>query len=163
MKKIRGIVIAAIMVLLTGISVASAQNAPIPASDYCTDLSNRIGGLAIPNGDVCDVVMVRKSPIIKGKDDMNLNRFTLMNSVLEFTKTGMSKNEAYVMGDFALLETELNNVSKVVTNNGWTITGIHNHMIMETPKTTFLHWETTGDINTLVDQINQAFAQTSIK
>src|SRR4051812_28632231 len=86
------------------------SQAQVPASDYCVNLAQQLGGLAIPNGDVCDVVVVRKTPQIEGRDGMNLNKFTLMNSVLEFTKTGMPRGEAYVMGDFALLETELNRV-----------------------------------------------------
>ena len=94
---------------------------------------------------------------------MNLNQFTLMNSVLEFTKTGPSPNDVYVMGDFALLETELNNVLALIKQYGWTVTGNHNHMILETPKTTFVHWETRGNLPTLISQINQAFSKTSIK
>jgi hypothetical protein len=94
-----------------------------------------------------------------------------MNSVLEFlvmpandTSTDAnSTNHVYVMGDFALLETEMNDVLGVVKDNGWTVTGIHNHMINEQPKTTFMHWEAMGDINQIVDQANAAFAETSIK
>jgi hypothetical protein len=67
------------------------------------------------------------------------------------------------MGDFALLETEMNDVLSVVKENAWTVTGIHNHMINEMPKTTFMHWEAQGNINEIVDQANQAFAETSIK
>jgi hypothetical protein len=36
-------------------------------------------------------------------------------------------------------------------------------MINEMPKTTFMHWEAQGTINEIVDQANQAFAETSIK
>ena len=48
--------------------------------------------------------------MIRGSDGMSLNQFTLMNSVLEFTKPGGSANDVDVMGDFALLETERNPV-----------------------------------------------------
>lgn len=163
MDKIRNVIIAAAVILMAGITGATAQNNPVPASDYCADLASKLGGLPIPNGDVCDVVVVRKSPIIEGQGNMNLNRFTLMNSVLEFSKTGRSNNEVYVMGDFALLETEVNNVLSVITRNKWTITGMHNHMILESPKMSFVHWEAQGNTDTIVDQANQAFAQTSIK
>lgn len=57
------------------------------------------------------------------------------------TTTTAASQEVYVMGDFALLETEMNDVLTAVKKNGWTVTGIHNHMINETPKTTFMHWE----------------------
>jgi hypothetical protein len=165
-NKMRNMVFAtaAGLVLLVGSSVAFAQTSnTVPASGYCGDLANRLGGLPIPNNDVCDVVVVRKAPTIKGSNGMNLNKFTLMNSVVEFTKSGMPNGQVYVMGDFALLETEMNNVLRVVASNKWTVTGIHNHMINESPKTTFMHWETQGNTDTVVNQINQAFAQTSIK
>jgi hypothetical protein len=182
----------------------------------CKAIATKLGGIHVPNGNVCDVVVVRQSPQITGHNGINMNQFTLMNSVLEFvtvpanastttssntTTSGMMSNssmtsdnstslsgllgnntsmsssnmtgntttsaagsqQVYVMGDFALLETEMNNVLTVVKDNGWTVTGIHNHMINETPKTSFMHWETQGDINTIIDQANQAFAQTSIK
>lgn len=127
----------------------------------CTAIANELGGLAVPNGPVCDVVVVRQDPQITGDNGVNLNQFTLMNSVLEFFVT--DDNEVYVMGDFALLETEMNDVLTVVKDNGWTVTGIHNHMINEDPKTSFMHWEVQGDPATIIENANEAFEQTSIK
>jgi hypothetical protein len=137
----------------------------------CQAIASELGGIGVPSGQVCDVVVVRQTPQITGDNALNLNQFTLMNSVLEFlvmpandtsTETN-STNHVYVMGDFALLETEMNDVLGVVKDNGWTVTGIHNHMINEQPKTTFMHWEAMGDINEIIDQANGAFAETSIK
>ena len=142
----------------------------------CQAIATELGGIGVPSGNVCDVVVVRQAPQVTGHNGLNLNQFTLMNSVLEFlvmpanatTSTGNStttsaSEQAYVMGDFALLETEMNDVLSVVKENAWTVTGIHNHMINEMPKTTFMHWEAQGNINEIVDQANQAFAETSIK
>ncbi|MEO9363913.1 MAG: DUF1259 domain-containing protein [Nitrososphaera sp.] len=139
----------------------------------CSDIASRLGGMPVPNGPVCDVVVVRQSPQIIGSNGINLTQFTLMNSVLEFTAapsnvtTGggqqPTSQQVYVMGDFALLETEMNGVLAVVKDNGWTVTGIHNHMINETPKTTFMHWEARGNLDTIIDQANAAFNETSIK
>ena len=141
----------------------------------CQAIATELGGIGVPSGNVCDVVVVRQAPQVTGHNGLNLNQFTLMNSVLEFlvmpanatTSSGNSTTTAseqvYVMGDFALLETEMNDVLSVVKENGWTVTGIHNHMINETPKTTFMHWEAQGIINEIVDQANEAFYETSIK
>ena len=142
----------------------------------CQAIATKLGGIGVPSGKVCDVVVVRKAPQITGDNGLNLNQFTLMNSVLEFLKmpanattsssnstTTSASEQVYVMGDFALLETEMNNVLSVVKGNAWTVTGIHNHMINEKPKTTFMHWEVQGNINEIVDQINEAFSKTSIK
>ena len=142
----------------------------------CQAIATELGGIGVPSGNVCDVVVVRQAPQVTGHNGLNLNQFTLMNSVLEFlvmpanatTSSGNStttsaSEQVYVMGDFALLETEMNNVLSVVKENAWTVTGIHNHMINEMPKTTFMHWEAQGNINEIVDQANQAFDETSIK
>jgi hypothetical protein len=137
----------------------------------CQAIATELGGIGIPSGNVCDVVVVRQTPQITGMEGVNLNQFTLMNSVLEFLimpandtlSDSNSTNHVYVMGDFALLETEMNDVLAVVKANNWNVTGIHNHMINEEPKTTFMHWEAMGDINQIVDDANEAFAETSIK
>ncbi len=141
----------------------------------CQAIATELGGIGVPSGNVCDVVVVRQAPQVTGHNGLNLNQFTLMNSVLEFlimpanattTSSGNSttaSEQVYVMGDFALLETEMNDVLSVVKENAWTVTGIHNHMINETPKTTFMHWEAQGNINEIVDQANEAFNETSIK
>jgi hypothetical protein len=141
----------------------------------CQAIATELGGIGVPSGNVCDVVVVRQAPQVTGQNGLNLNQFTLMNSVLEFlimpanattTSSGNSttaSEQVYVMGDFALLETEMNDVLSVVKENAWTVTGIHNHMINETPKTTFMHWEAQGNINEIVDQANEAFNETSIK
>lgn len=142
----------------------------------CQAIATELGGIGVPSGNVCDVVVVRQAPQVTGHNGLIFNQFTLMNSVLEFlvmpanatTSSGNStatsaSEQVYVMGDFALLETEMNDVLSVVKENAWTVTGIHNHMINEMPKTTFMHWEAQGNINEIVDQANQAFAETSIK
>jgi hypothetical protein len=142
----------------------------------CQAIATELGGIGVPSGNVCDVVVVRQAPQLTGHNGLNLNQFTLMNSVVEFlvmpanatTSSGNStttnaSEQVYVMGDFALLETEMNDVLSVVKENGWTVTGIHNHMINETPKTTFMHWEAQGNINDIVGQANEALTETSIK
>jgi hypothetical protein len=143
----------------------------------CQAIATELGGIGVPSGNVCDVVVVRQAPQVTGHNGLNLNQFTLMNSVIEFlvmpanattssgnsTTTTSASEQVYVMGDFALLETEMNDVLSVVKENAWTVTGIHNHMINETPKTTFMHWEAQGDINEIIDQANEAFNETSIK
>jgi hypothetical protein len=129
-----------------------------------------LGGISVPSDNVCDVVVVRKSPEILGHNGSVMNKFTLMNSVIEFMATNTtsssqspSNQSVYVVGNFALLESEMNPVLQILTNAGWTVTGIHNHIILESPKTTFMHWETQGDLNTIIGQIKDALAETSIQ
>jgi Domain of Unknown Function (DUF1259) len=139
-------------------------------TQQCPGLGKTLDGISVPSGNVCDVVVVRKTPEIMGDNGLDLNKFTLMNSVIEFMPTNTtsststpSNQSMYVMGDFALLESEMNPVLQILTEAGWTVTGIHNHMILESPKTTFMHWETQGDLNTIIGQIKNALAETSIQ
>jgi hypothetical protein len=160
----------------------SAQDEPTKSTRFqestekldCASLGKTIGGIPVPNGNVCDVVIVRESPQIIGHNGLVMNKFALMNSVLEFmpvqsnstspTENSSQTNQSvYVMGDFALIEPEMNHVLKSIADAGWTTTGVHNHMILESPKATFMHWETSGDLNTIVTQIKEALALTSIQ
>jgi len=160
----------ALVVALTG--VVSAITPTSTVTSFCTDLGNRLGGVSIPNGDVCDIVLVRTTPTITSATmpGVPLNKFTLMNSVIEFTGmdnadltgTTAGNQKVMVMGDFALMETELNDVLPLLAQYGWTTTGIHNHMIEETPKMTFLHWDTSGNIQTIIDQLRTIIGKTTI-
>jgi hypothetical protein len=148
------------------------QEQPLNKLD-CISLGKTLDGIPVPNGNICDVVIVRNSPQIIGHDGLVMNEFTLMNSVIEFKainttspssfpSSSSSSQNVYVMGDFALLESEMNPVLQTITKAEWNVTGIHNHMIMESPKTTFMHWTAQGDINTIIGQIKLALGQTSI-
>lgn len=153
------------------LAVAQPGNSPtINMTQQCPGLGKTLGGIPVPSGNVCDVVIVRQTPEIMGHNGLVMNKFTLMNSVIEFMPTNAtssssspSNQSVYVMGDFALLESEMNPVLQVLTEAGWTVTGIHNHMILESPKTSFMHWETQGNLNTIIGQIKNALAETSIQ
>jgi len=80
----------------------------------CQAIATELGGIGVPSGNVCDVVVIRQAPQVTGHNGLNLNQFTLMNSVLEFsvmpanatTSSGNStttsaSEQVYVMGDFA--------------------------------------------------------------
>ncbi len=158
-------------------TLAVAQPATNPTTNItqqCPEIGKTLIGISVPSGKVCDVLVVRNTPEITGHNGLVLNKFTLMNTVIEFIATNTTTNttsssqspanqNVYVMGDFALLESEMNPVLQILTKSGWTVTGIHNHMILESPKTTFVHWETQGDLNTIIGQIKEALGQTSIQ
>jgi hypothetical protein len=70
----------------------------------------------------------------------------------------------YVMGDFALLDSEVNAVEKVLVCSQavdlWLVTNasasaIHNHMIGETPKITFLPFEAMGDLDQIITMLTE--------
>lgn len=67
-----------------------------------------------------------------------------------------SNEKAIVEGDFAMLESELQNVLKTLRNANINITSIHHHMVNETPKIVFLHYWGVGSVNDLAKAIKTA-------
>jgi hypothetical protein len=85
---VAAIIIAAFSIILTQPysyrqTIAVAQPA-MNMTQQCPGLGQTLGGIAVPSGSVCDVVVVRKTPEIMGHNGLVLNKFTLMNSVMEF-------------------------------------------------------------------------------
>lgn len=67
-----------------------------------------------------------------------------------------SDKKAVVDGDFAMLESELQDVLKALRNSGISITAIHHHMIGESPKIIFLHYWGIGSVSDLAKAIKTA-------
>jgi len=71
---------------------------------------------------------------------------------------GSDKN-AVVDGDFAMQESELQEVLKALRKSGIFITAIHNHMVGETPKIVLLHYWGTGPVKDLAKGLKSALAR----
>lgn len=67
-----------------------------------------------------------------------------------------SDDKAVVDGDFAMHESELQNVLKVLRNAGIYIVAIHQHMAGEQPRFMFLHYYGIGKAETLVNGLRAA-------
>jgi hypothetical protein len=141
----------------------------------CSAIASNIGGIAVPNPDVCDVLILRQAPVIIGPGNMNMNKFSTINSIVEVasvsdlmtkssggrgstTAGGSSANNTnaqnvFVMGEFALLEPQLVPMVKAAVGSNWTIAAVHNHIVQEKPKMMFVHWFAQGDLNTITNQI----------
>jgi hypothetical protein len=138
----------------------------------CSAIASNIGGKVIPNPDVCDVLIVRQAPQIKGGpySNISLNKFSATNSLIEFvalssSSSSTSENQqmmmVFAMGEFGLLEPQLAPMVKAAANSNWTISAIHNHMVLEQPKMVFMHWSAQGNLNTLENQIKSALTSVS--
>jgi hypothetical protein len=159
-------------------SSSSSDNTTASTSNAlnCSTIPAKIGAKSVsipnPNHDVCDIVILRDSPQIKGHNGTVLNKFLAINSLVELTPmpsnmTGTtpqsaSNSKVIAMGEFALLETELKPVLKALARSDWNITAVHNHPILEKPSMIFVHWDALGDLNTILDQTKGALMQTSI-
>jgi hypothetical protein len=136
----------------------------------CSAIASNIGGKVIPNPDVCDVLIVRQAPQIKGGpySNISLNKFSATNSLIEFVALSSSSSRSenqqmmvFAMGEFGLLESQLAPMVKAATNSNWTISAIHNHMVLEQPKMVFMHWSAQGNLNTIENQIKSALTAVS--
>ena len=135
------------------------------SSRDCSAIAANIGGQAVPRQDICDVLILRQSPqIIMQPTNMSLNKFSTTNSLVEFmamnttkaTPSSPSNPKVFVMGEFGLLEPQLAPMLKAAVSYNWTVSAIHNHMILEKPKLVFVHWSAQGNLNTITTQIKNA-------
>jgi hypothetical protein len=155
-----------------GKNVAFAQNeknqsSMINCAAIPSNISKNAVALQNPNKDVCDILIMRTAPQVIGHNGTVLNKFLVANSLIEMTPApsnmSMTGNASspivVVMGEFALLQTELKPTLLAISNANWNVTAVHNHPILEKPSMIFVHWDALGDLNTLTGQIKQVVAQ----
>jgi hypothetical protein len=157
----------------TATSSSSTTNTTSTANSRdCLAIAANIGGQAAPRPDICDVLILRQSPQIKMQStNMSLNKFSTTNSLVEFmamnttkgasSSSSTSNPKVFVMGEFGLLESQLAPMLKAANNYNWTVSAIHNHMVLEKPKLIFMHWSAQGDLNTITTQIKNALLAVS--
>jgi hypothetical protein len=162
----------------------------------CQSIASTIGGIVVSNpSKICDILILRVSPTIKGPGNMNMNKFSTANSIVEVASlsdlmattkaggstgggsnasaptggggasgaasSGTNTKTVFVMGEFALLEPQLLPMIKAAVGSNWTIAAVHNHMIQEKPKMTFVHWSAQGELNTITNQIKSVLLTVS--
>ena len=70
-------------------------------------------------------------------------------------------NLTAAFGEWALLDSEVVPVQKVMEKYNWTQTALHHHMLGETPKVLFLHWAVTANPIDIINQAKEIIMQTS--
>jgi len=155
--------------------------APVQTALNATDIATRLGGAPV-NGPTAGVMISRQDLNITASSNpaIILNTFASMSTAFEFvalpTTTDMptlpGSRNVFVMGDFALLDTEVEAVEKILVDTPevdlWlisnsTISAVHDHMIGEAPKITFVHFSAMGDLDQIITMLNRAIDQTSMK
>jgi hypothetical protein len=155
-----------------------------PANDpqKCAALAEVVKGKALPDYNLCDVVVYRQAPAIVRHDGLVLNNFSGIGHYIEMVSPSLNTTTMYqgnstnstagggnnttnntkaAFGEFALLDSEVVPVREVMNKYNWTETALHHHMLGETPKILFLHWSVTGDANDLIKQAKEMIEQTS--
>ena len=134
------------------------------------------------------MLIPRQSPTIMGPGNMNMNKFSTANSIVEVASlsdlmattkasgsTGGGSNAPAPTGEasgaassgtntkavFVMGEFALLPMVKAAAGSNWTIAAVHNHMVLERPKMMFVHWSAQGDINTVTSQIKNTLTTIS--
>lgn len=153
--------------------------------EQCVEYAKELVGKAIPDYNLCDLVVYRQAPAVTRSDGMIMNNFSGMGHYIELIPAAQVLNETQVFGgttnsstnatisatandttvvafgEFALLDPEVVPVNEVLDKYNWTVTTIHNHMLDESPKLLFMHWTVTGNPDEIVQQAKEAIMQTS--
>lgn len=75
----------------------------------------------------------------------------------------MEGTRAAIAGDFVLLADEVNPVAKALTDNGISVTALHNHMLFDNPRLFMMHFWAVGDPVKLAQGIKSALDKTDSK
>jgi hypothetical protein len=164
----------------TGVQyIFNNKSLPANAPEECAKLGSVLKGKAIPDFNLCDLVVYRQAPPITRNDGMVINNFSgighyielmpaVVNNTQVFSAVGVSnstnpqdRNMSVGFGEFALLDSEVVPVRQVMNKYNWTETALHHHMLNETPKILFLHWTVTGIPDDLAAQALEMIMQTT--
>jgi hypothetical protein len=170
------------------------KSLPPNAPQLCASLASVVKGKAVPDYNLCDVIVYRQAPAIVRNDGMVLNNYSgfghyielvpaVINTTAPFSARGVnmgnmppsatspspssspptseSGNLTAAFGEWALLDSEVVPVQKVMEKYNWTQTALHHHMLGETPKVLFLHWAVTGNPTDIINQAKEIIMQTS--
>jgi Domain of Unknown Function (DUF1259) len=164
------------------------KSLPPNAPQLCASLASVVKGKAVPDYNLCDVIVYRQAPAIVRNDGMVLNNYSGFGHYIEFApavintttpfaekgvnmsnmppsatppSTSESGNITAAFGELALLDSEVVPVQKVMEKYNWTQTALHSHMLGETPKMLFLHWAVTGNPIDIINQAKEIIMQTS--
>lgn len=133
------------------------ENTPLIAHDKNSITSKQLESIFGVPGQVKEgmvkFVVGRKAKM----NDMELGKEMGINSWAAF---GGSDDNAYVDGDFAMTEDELQPVLRTLRKGNINIVAIHNHMTMENPRIIFLHFWGMGRAEELAKTISEALKVT---
>lgn len=165
------------------------KSKPPNAPQLCASLASVVKGKAVPDYNLCDVIVYRQAPPIVRNDGMVINNYSGFGHYIEFApavintttpfaersvnmgnmppsatpppSASESGNITAAFGEWALLDSEVVPVQKVMEKYNWTQTALHSHMLGEVPKMLFLHWAVTGNPINIINQAKEIIMQTS--
>jgi hypothetical protein len=142
--------------LLAGLPVAATAQAPLPTPWDSVGKILRTSGLA--TGGYYRYTWPRRDITLRIGD------VTVAPAVALGAWAGLSgdPSDATMMGDLVLTGDELKPVLRELANQRIMVTAIHNHLVGETPRITYVHYHAQGNALDLAARIDRVVARTAI-
>ena len=139
--------------------LTASPPSPPPAIDLDTaKIEQIIGAKGVNNGGVYAVNVPRRDPITE--QGMPVGAPIMGGATaINFQPTGGGK--AAITGDFALIGTEVGDVTRALRAGGIEVTAIHSHMLTEEPRIIFLHFWANDDAIKLAEALRAALDKTA--
>ncbi|HJU60066.1 MAG TPA: DUF1259 domain-containing protein [Nitrososphaeraceae archaeon] len=161
---------------------SAESTSPIDCKSIASQIGSNAFPIQNPHKEICDISIIRDSPQIVDQNGTVLNKFLVANTLVEImgnppvaTTAGGSNGgtsgagtnnttlnasssisntqRVMAMVEFALLQTELKPVLNLISKTNWTIVAIHNHALLETPDTIFVHADAKGSLQSIIAPI----------
>lgn len=124
----------------------------------CAALKNIFQTDVKSDDGICKVEIVRKSPNVTHIGSKLSPETMELGFHLVFEKVN---DKTAVIGEFALLQEEVNPVIDELRKGKIDISALHNHMLFEEPRIMYLHFQGTGNMTQQAEAIKNAIAKTS--
>lgn len=137
-----------------------ASAASPPAIDLPTaDLDRIIGASGKANGGTYQFSVPRAETI--EDHGTTIPPSAGVATAINFQPTGGGK--AAITGDFVLIASEVNPVIRELRKGGVAVTGLHSHMLTETPRLFFMHYWANDDALSLAKTMRAALDRMNVK
>lgn len=147
----------AVISLLLMISLPLTQAYANQTSD-CKPLKRIFGNHVKAENTVCRLEIERKNLNVS---HMGMKQSPEMMELSLMANFENVDNRTAIMGEFALLEQEVNSVIDALRKGGIEVSALHNHMMGENPRILYLHFQGMGDVVHLAETVKFAINKTS--
>jgi hypothetical protein len=139
--------------------LTASPPSPPPAIDLDTaKIEQIIGAKGANNGGVYAINVPRRDPITE--QGMPVGAPIMGGATaINFQPTGGGK--AAITGDFALIGSEVGDVTRALRAGGIEVTAIHSHMLTEEPRIIFMHFWANDDAVKLATALRAALDKTA--
>jgi hypothetical protein len=143
---------------VTGTPMSAPVTPPTIASPDWTKVEAILGKSGKHNGLLLQYSFPRKEKLLESGMEMppSIGMATAINFQMDSTRAGIT-------GDFVLLAKEVNPVIKALTENGITVTAVHNHMLYDDPRLFMLHFWAVDNPEKLATGLKAALDKTNSK